>query len=127
MPKRSCHRWLPEEDAVVERYARALAAGRYGRATDACRACRHALANLHQRLRLPGPERSRYSVACEIRATMRRLGLAWAGRFPNRAESAVVDRHVRRLVRGLYPMPWPRPTPAARNSLGFPHTSHRSA
>lgn len=101
--------WIPEEDRVIDRYARALAANRYGGLMDATRACAREIERLYASLRKTDPrhhvasrERPLASLRQRMRTRLVTLGLPVVGPRLTPQEERVVSRHVRDLVGGRY-------------------------
>ena len=101
--------WLPEEDRVVDRFARALVAGSYEDVLAAARACTVAVnrqfARPHGqygRSRVPAPPRRLDSVRHRVRQRLDILGLAWTGISLTDKEERIFSRHARGLVEGRY-------------------------
>jgi hypothetical protein len=111
VPKRGYTRrlWTPEEDRVIDRYARKLSHGRYRTASDASRACAIDIKRLHRSQLRADPnhhvasrERPFLSLRQRMMLRIGTLGLRWASRYLTSAEERVVGRHVRGLVDGSY-------------------------
>jgi hypothetical protein len=101
-------RWLPEEWAIVERFARAMAAPGGPTPRRAARDCFSALARLHERLRVTDPRRFRRvvthtmeTVQVHVSHRARELGrLVRAGWSPD--EDRVLLRYAHALVAREY-------------------------
>jgi hypothetical protein len=99
-------RWLDEERAFLDRFARAAADGRYETAREAGRACAEALQKLHRRCprRYAGvPDRSASTIQHEIWPRLAKLRFRWFNSHWARREKAIVDRFARSLVAHHYP------------------------
>jgi hypothetical protein len=98
--------WLPEEDRVVDRFARGLVAGKYKDVLDAARACTVALdrqfVRRHGRGRVAVLPRHLDSVRHRVRQRLDILGLAWTGISLTDEEERIVSRHARDLADGRY-------------------------
>lgn len=110
MRKHTRRLWLPEEDRIVDRYARSLAAGRYADAWRAAEACEPEIERLYARLTKANPAhpvasrpRPFASIRRRIRARLEVLGLAWTGIRLSPAEETVVRSYVKALARRRYP------------------------
>lgn len=95
------HLWLPEEDDIVDRHARALARGRYRYNSHAVAACCRDLQSLHRRsgrgwVRTPGVTHVR------LKRRVAALGLPWVTEALTDDEERVVQRYVSGLARGDY-------------------------
>jgi len=93
--------WLPEEDEIVDRHARALAAGEYGSIWEAVVACVKDLQRFHEVtgrawVRDPGTTYKR------LRTRMAVLGLPWVGVGLTADEERVVQEYVSAVERGEY-------------------------
>jgi hypothetical protein len=101
-------RWLPEEWAIIERFARAMAAPGGPTPRRAARGCFTALTRLHDRLRITDPRRFRRvvthtMVTVEGRLTHRATELGRLVRAGwSRDEDRVLLRHARALVAGRH-------------------------
>ena len=96
MPASRRHRWLPQEDMVVDRQARALAAGRYPSMLAASRACSRLLAS-------PASVRLSFeSVRTRMRRRVKTLGLSLPSAKLTNGEARVVNRHIKALFEGRY-------------------------
>jgi hypothetical protein len=95
-----------EEQAVYDRYARALARGRYRDVTPAARDCLKDLARLDRRGPAAGrrPPRTVSSVALQLSNRARKLGWSWVASRWRPEERRVLDRYVRVLA-GREPPP----------------------
>jgi len=102
--------WLPEEDRIVARYAKALASGRYRYKHEAVSACFEELGHLYARLRKTNPKhpvaergRSLHMVGYRLRFLLRKQGLFWTWFGLSGAEKAATRRYARALVAGRFP------------------------
>ena len=109
MPEPKRHRWLPEEDKVVDRFARALAAGRFPSMLAACRACLKALGAQRAQSRPESHlraaarvETSLESVRDHMQGRANALHLVLASGYLTPGEARIVDRHAQALLRGRY-------------------------
>ena len=95
--------WTPAEMRIVNRYARAVADGKYKNAADAAAACTTPLAELRRRLEGPRPcapvRRSQASIYGRMRAQARALGARAAWSHSSPAERKVVLQWVERYWR----------------------------
>ena len=99
-------RWKPEEKAVLDRFARAVAAGRILTARGAGKACAEALRRLHRRYpeKFAGaPDRKEAGIQGELWPRVARLCFRWHNSQWSAAELALVDRHARLLIAHRYP------------------------
>jgi hypothetical protein len=101
--------WLPEEDRIIERYARALAGGQYESISAASRVCAQDIERLYAALRRTNPhhpiasrERPFASLRHRMKERLDVLSLPWAGKYLTPQEERVVSRHVRGVVNGRY-------------------------
>ena len=101
--------WMPEEDRIIDRHARALAGGKYRGITDTARACAQDIGRLYASLRKADPrhyiasrERPLSSIRLRVRSRLSGLGLIWVGRNLTPKEERVLSRHVRGVVCGRY-------------------------
>ncbi len=102
--------WLPEEDRIVVRYARALAAGRYQHQRAAAIACLVDLGRLYEHIRKSAPShhvaakgRDTRVVERRLREFLRQQGLTWSGAGLMEAERKAVRRYARGLAFGRFP------------------------
>jgi hypothetical protein len=104
-------RWTPAELRIVNRYAQAVADGRYAGASDAAKACVPFLAELRRRLEGPRPcapvRRSQTSTYGRIRIRVRELGVRPAWTHSSPVEKKVVLEWTERYwrTRNVKP-PW---------------------
>lgn len=110
MPGRKRRSFLPEEMLIIERYAGALAAGRYRFLREATTDCLKELSRLYGRIGRSDPSRKAASrgrsldvVSHRLRAQLRKRGLSWVWTRLGPAEVGVVKRHAVALVAGAYP------------------------
>ena len=101
--------WLPEEDRIVDRYARDLAAGRQPNLARAAGPCQRDISRLYASLRKSGRAhlvaahpRTFISIRRRLRLRLGVLGLAWTCRNVSSAEKHVIERHAAALARGKY-------------------------
>jgi hypothetical protein len=101
---------LPEENVIIERYARALAAGRYRFQRDAVTDCLKELSRLYRRIRKSDPShrvasqgRSVSVVTHCLRVQLWKRGLSWGWSGLSPAEVGAVKRCAAALVAGTYP------------------------
>ena len=101
--------WSDEEDHIVDRYAAALANGRYRDISDASRACEQDLRKLgasplKDDADHPGTARIHPfgSIRRRLRERQAVLGLRWTGKCLSPDEERVLSRFVRALVKGRY-------------------------
>ncbi len=101
--------WTPAEMRIVDRYARAVAAGRYASAGEAAEACVAPLAELRRRIEGPRPfvriRRSQASAYARIRARTRELGISPAWSHCSPVEKQVVLDWTERYWRTRSAMP----------------------
>ena len=103
--------WTPAEMRIVNRYAQAVADGRYKSAGDATAACVKRLAELRRRLEGPQPcaqfRRSPASTYARIRTRTRELGVRPAWTHSNPVEKRIVLEWTERYwrTRNVKP-PW---------------------
>ena len=111
MPRRKyTHRnWLPEEDEIVDRHARALADGTFRDISDASRGCARDIERLYESPRRADPHhpvatraRPFDSIRHRMMVRLTALGLTWTSRLLTPSEERVVNRHVQELVRGRH-------------------------
>lgn len=102
--------WLPEEDRIVARHARALVAGRYVTLRSAALACQQGLEAVRRKVKKTDPahfivhkKRSLTAVERRLNALLRKEGIVWdrLGLFED--ERKEVQRHARALACGKYP------------------------
>jgi len=96
--------WTPEEDAVVDRYARAVFAGRYRHVGQAAPDCTAAIEKLWQSLPAgsrPSTPRPEYSVHLHMSRHASGLGLRRTSSW-REGELRVVDRYARGVVEHRY-------------------------
>ncbi len=95
--------WTPAEMRIVNRYAQAVADGKYASAGDAAEACVTPLAELRRRLEGPRPcapvRRSQASTYGRIRVRARELGVRPAWSHSSTVEKKVVLEWVERYWR----------------------------
>jgi hypothetical protein len=99
-------RWKPEEMAVLDRFARAVADGRTLTARGAGRACADALRRLHRRYpkKFAGaPDRNETGIQGELWPRVAKLRYRWYNSQWSDAERALVDAYTRRLIAHGYP------------------------
>jgi hypothetical protein len=99
-------RWNDEERAFLDRYAHAVAVGRFRNAREAGRACQEALQRLHHRCpkRYAGvPDRSILTINGELLPRVGKLLFRWNKSRWAACEMAIIDRHARALVAHRYP------------------------
>ena len=101
--------WIPAEDEVLERHARAVAEYRVRPLTAAAEACRRDLAALHRRLARANPghpladvERPASVVEAKLRARARALNPGWAAARWTAAEQRVAEKFARAVMAGKY-------------------------
>jgi hypothetical protein len=101
---------MPEEIRIVDRYAKALAAGKYRQMRDAVALCRGELERLYAAIRKREPNhvvaatgRTVGAMRLRLRARIDSQGLLWAGMDFAAVEMRVVERYVRYLGQGRYP------------------------
>jgi hypothetical protein len=98
------HKWTTQEEAILDRTAKALARGWFPSLPVAVAACRGQLAGL-RRLRpasTAGAARGLTAVTDRLRRRAHSLGWRWASSCWNPAERRVMDGYVRRLASGRY-------------------------
>jgi hypothetical protein len=110
MPGRKRRSFLPEENLIIERYTRALAAGRYRFRREATTDCLEELSRLYERIGKSDPSHKAASqsrsfdvVSHRLRAQLRKKGLSWVWTGLGPAEAGVVERYAAALVAGTYP------------------------
>ena len=91
--------WSKEDSRVVERYARAVVAGRYSTALLAAQACRE---ELRRARGLRRPARPLRAVLARLLGLTRAMGLEKYPRW-TKAEREVLDRYLRALYAGSFP------------------------
>jgi hypothetical protein len=95
--------WTPAEMRIMNRYAQAVAEGKYKNAADAAAACVTPLAELRRRQAGPRPcapvRRSEASIYGQIRARARALGVRAAWSHSSPAERKIVFEWVERYWR----------------------------
>jgi hypothetical protein len=98
--------WAAPELAVVDRYVRQMARGRFRRADDAAVECRKAL----ERLRLSHPDahwasmrRTLGAIGDAITARAHELGLSWAGADWLPREDRIINEYVKAVMQGRFP------------------------
>ena len=99
-------RWKPEEKAVLDRFARAVATGRIRTARGAGKACAEALRRLHRRYpeKFAGaPDRKEAGIQGELWPRVAKLCHRWYNSQWSAPERTIVDRHARALVAHRYP------------------------
>ena len=94
-----------EDEAVYDRYARALASGHYRDVTPAARDCLKDLARLDRRGPAAGrrPSRTVSSVALQLSNRAQKLGWSWVASRWRPEERRVLDRYVRVLAGRKHP------------------------
>jgi hypothetical protein len=98
--------WGPEENAVIERYIRRLAAGDYTQVSKAARVCRAEIGNLHRQhpdAVWSRVERTLGAVRARMLLRLDALGARWAGASFTSEENRVFDRYARLLTEGRIP------------------------
>jgi hypothetical protein len=93
--------WLPEEDRIVDRYARALARGKFRYTWQAAVACCRDLQSLHI-VSGQGWIRSPAVAYARLRKRVAILGLPWVGEALTDDEERVLQRYVSGIARGEY-------------------------
>jgi hypothetical protein len=95
----------PVEQAVYDRYARALADGRYRDVTWAARACLKVLGRLRRQgpAAARTPSRTLSSVCLQLSARAQKLGWSWVASRWRPEERRILDRHVRALAGREHP------------------------
>ena len=105
-PARPAHLpWLPAEARVLDRFVRALVAGRYASAREAAPHCRQGLDRLRARANASGeslPTRSSRAVWCRISELARDAGRPLRRVRYTREERQLFSRYARRLASGTY-------------------------
>jgi hypothetical protein len=99
-------RWTDEEWAMLDRYARHVAVGRFQTAREAGRALCEELRVLHRRKpdRYSGiPDRSVYTIQHELWPRVAKLRLRWFNSHYARQERDIIARYTRRLLAHKYP------------------------
>ena len=99
-------RWKPEEMAVLDRFARAVADGRILTARGAGRACADALRRLHRRYPKEfagAPDRNETGIQGELWPRVAKLRYRWFNSHWSAAELALVDRYARLLIAHRFP------------------------
>jgi|WetSurMetagenome_2_1015567.scaffolds.fasta_scaffold56465_2 hypothetical protein len=99
-------RWKPEEKAILDRFATAVAEGRMRTARGAGKACAEALCRLHRRYpeKFAGaPDRKEAGIQGELWPRVAKLCSRWFNSQWSVPERAIVDRHARALIAHRYP------------------------
>jgi hypothetical protein len=99
-------RWTPEEKAVLDRFAQAVADGRILTARGAGKACVEALRRLHRRYpkKFAGaPDRNEAGIQGELWPRVAKLCYRWFNSQWTAAERKLVDVYTRRLIAHGYP------------------------
>ncbi len=105
-PEWRAYVWSPAEDRVVQRYAAAVAAGRYPDVRAASGACRADLERLYRRAkgveRWPAGWRTENSISIRIAELSRALGRPRAHNQVTPDETPVIERYVTDLACGRF-------------------------
>jgi hypothetical protein len=99
-------RWKPEEKAVLDRFAKAVATGRMRTARGAGKACAEALRRLHRRYpqKFAGaPDRKEAGIQGELWPRVAKLRSRWFNSHWSEAELVLVDRYSRLLIAHRFP------------------------
>jgi hypothetical protein len=99
-------RWKPEEKAILDRFARAVAEGRMRTARGAGKACAEALSRLHRRYpeKFAGaPDRKEAGIQGELWPRVAKLRSRWFNSHWSAAELALADRYARLLIAHRFP------------------------
>jgi len=130
MPKYPRQRWLPEEEKVVERYARALATGEYPDTWRAAEACRQDIERLYVQLLAANPNdpvashpRPFDTIRRRIHKRLAALEFAGTGARLSAAENRIVNRHARELAQGSYPHAQAAAVACRKELLSLPQRS----
>ena len=98
-PRRPLYpKWNEAEDRVVNRYARAIASGRYASVKQALPECRRELAPI-----APGLERTGVAIAWRLLCRAYDFGLSRWKHFWTDQERRLLEPHAAALARGEYP------------------------
>ncbi len=98
MPGRIYHPWLPTEDRVVNRFARAIVNGQYRNVKEALPGCQRELG-----LVVPAKRRTDTAVAWRLLCRAYDFGLPRRKHFWTDPELRLLKRHASALARGEYP------------------------
>lgn len=105
-PVRPAHLpWHPAEARVLDRFVRALLAGKYANALDALPHCQKALDRVRARAHAGGeklPSRTRRAVWCRISELAREAGRPLRRVRYTREERRLIGRYARQLASGRY-------------------------
>jgi hypothetical protein len=96
----------PEEKAVLDRFARAVATGRIPTARGAGKACAEALHRLHRRYQgkfAGAPDRKEAGIQGELWPRVAKLRSRWFCSHWSAAELALADRYARLLIAHRFP------------------------
>lgn len=99
-------RWLDGERALLDRFAKAVADGRFRTAREAGWACQAAITELHRRypVRYAGrPVRSIHTIQHDLWPRVARLRDRWFNSHWSDAELRLVDRYARAVITHKYP------------------------
>jgi hypothetical protein len=99
------YRIIPTEQAVFDRYARALADRRYRDLACAAQDCLKDLGRLRRMSATGGrsPSRTLSAVRLQLSSRARKLGWSWVASRWRPEERQVLDRHVRALAGSVHP------------------------